>query len=99
MKLSNLRDFKRTGRNELDYKFFATVDVEEGWWLWKKVRSESVCRCFSQYWFLCRMGNLHQGFKWKRLSELTWHHRLQRRDSMAVKSVEEILATSTGEPI
>jgi hypothetical protein len=69
MTLSNLTDMSRIGSNELNWKFFAYVDVEEGFWLWKRKRREQVCRKYAGYWFFVSTGKLTPAFQMEELAQ------------------------------
>jgi hypothetical protein len=55
MKLSNFVLTKTTGKS-CDWKYFATVDVTTGFWIWKKTVNLEICRHYAGFWFYLDSG-------------------------------------------
>lgn len=56
MKLSNFNLERTEGKSPIYWKFFATVDVESGFWFWKKKEQKLICREYGGYYFFVDTG-------------------------------------------
>ncbi len=70
MKLSNARNFVRTGDNPLNWKFTAEVDCTESsfFGLFKKTTTRKVARKHGRPWFFLDTGMGTPGFQMEVLS-------------------------------
>lgn len=56
MQLSNFKLEKTEGKNNLDWKFFASVDVTTGFLFWKKTERKQICREWGLHYFFTDTG-------------------------------------------
>ena len=56
MKISNFKLEKTTGRNAIDFVYFATIDVEDGFLWWKKKRKVEIRREYCGFWHFVETG-------------------------------------------
>lgn len=70
MKLSNARNFVRTGDNPINWKFTAEVDctVSSFFGLFKKTTTRKVARKHGRHWFFLDTGMGTPGFQMEVLS-------------------------------
>lgn len=61
MKITNFRCYERSGKNALDYRFHAKVDVTDGVLWWKRTIEQEVQRPLGGYWFFVADGELCPG--------------------------------------
>jgi hypothetical protein len=51
MKVSNFRDYERTGDSILNWRFTATIDVTTGYLWWKKTEPKKIAKKVLSNWF------------------------------------------------
>lgn len=56
MKLSNFKLEKTEGKNALNWKFFASVDVSTGFLFWRKTERRNICRHYGDFYFFTDNG-------------------------------------------
>lgn len=68
VRITSIANFRRTGRNELDWMYWADAQVEIGAWFWKKSFTRKVCRKYADYWFFVDSGEMTPGFQMEQLA-------------------------------
>lgn len=61
MKISNFRNYERSGFSSLNYKYTATVDVTTGILWWKKTEAKKIAREYLTHWFFVDSGEFTPG--------------------------------------
>lgn len=56
MRLSNFKLERTEGINAIDWKYFASVDVETGILFWKKKERKLICRQYGGFYFFVDTG-------------------------------------------
>ena len=56
MKIDNFKLIETKGDSCLNKTFRATVDVETGFWLWKKKRTVEIFREYAKHWHFVETG-------------------------------------------
>lgn len=61
MKLTNFKLLEVTGKSILDYKYYASVEVETGMLLWRKNTTRYISKSYVGYWYFNDDGEFTPG--------------------------------------
>ena len=68
MKISNFMLNKTYGNRPMNWEYEGTVDIETGFWFWKKIKRVKVRREYAGFWYFVDTGEFTPGRKVENLA-------------------------------